>query len=155
MDYMPIAAARNVLSPPQLDALRAKVQAGDTEVRSPAHRALPWPERTRREAEVTAWRHELEAAELAVRLDTERRAPVQPPRAAPAAGNAASAAQFAEPVPYFAPEHAAPQAAGNAAPVPTALTPALLLAPGYTAVAEHADGTGAILILRDEKAPKK
>jgi len=109
MEYMPLPAAYDVLNASELGALRATVTEADTA----AARETDPIQRMRAEQHAKALRHQLEAAELAARLDTERRArAVQHLCSAPAAVNAASQVQFMEPVPYFAehPQQAAPGA---------------------------------------------
>jgi hypothetical protein len=90
------------LNATQLDRLRARVAEGEAEIASPKLRALPWPERTRREAEVKSWRRELQMAEFESVLEVRRKAlhrrPAQP---APVAANAGRQ-EYAPPVAYFA-----------------------------------------------------
>lgn len=89
------------LNASQLDRLRARVAEAETELESAEHQASPWPERTRREAEVEAMLRELERAEFEAKLEARRQAQHREPApGVPAATNAVGQ-QFVEPVPYF------------------------------------------------------
>jgi len=117
-DFMPLPKPYFVRDASELGALRATVLADEKEKLSPAWQALPWPERTRREAEMRDRVRELGAAERQA-LAATRPAPVQPPRASalPQRPTANAAPQYMEPVAYFdEPGHVAPMV-GNAGPV--------------------------------------